>query len=752
MDMLPPTAAYYPMMQQEELLTSHMPQFYDDPVTHAYALSMERERHHHHHHHHHQQQQPHTSPYGAPSNIYAKMTPVGSRCYAGSVVPSVPSASSGHPPPSLPPAPPLSMMDGACYQQHVDPPTTSNSGNGGSSLNANNSGSGSNTSSSGPVPTNNNNNSNTNNSNNSHSSSNNSYNSENKKNESIGLLALKRKLNLGNQDVPDHECNPRKIPRHVSPFNNKGNNNDGQLFLAAGGTLGSTTASGTYSGHLILGGGYHYTNSSSSSSSPPGGYPISSADSSSSCMYGPTQCLTSTPYHNPVLPCGQSKLKQLDMKTLSYYFWHAPTEMDIKPQVAVLPEGILTPEPSPSSSPDLVFQNFLNISLKTASLSAAGTTAIVADTEPVVSDAKDIALQPKQKRKLSISNGDEVKCNVTDNEASVQHHQSNNRKQNSQSPHHHQRYLFQPHQQHTNQLDHPHSTSSGNNSNHRSHNNENNAANHISVIPNPFQQRRTGELPVIDPTTVESFFDEIATKRKQLSKMKLPSLKRKLPDLTVEELENVLSASLSRSTTGSSQSSFDQRLSEVALLSSELSNTTKSLPLYVKTELTNVLAACRQTSTSTTPVTTSLSASPASIASPSPPLKTAGPTTIFTLANKREAIKRESSLSCRHSMTSISSANSPGFANDRNHTSINDPPILPSYLNSPESMNDEESKSGQCPDMNVDKTESEDFSHDLMESPNWQENSPAEISSDIEEWLEQIIKPWQQSNGKYLKL
>lgn len=62
-------------------------------------------------------------------------------------------------------------------------------------------------------------------------------------------------------------------------------------------------------------------------------------------------------------------------------------------------------------------------------------------------------------------------------------------------------------------------------------------------------------------------------------------------------------------------------------------------------------------------------------------------------------------------------------------------------------MNDEESKSGHSTDVNIDKADSENFSHDMMESPNWQENSPDEISSDIEEWLEQIIKPWQQSNG-----
>lgn len=735
MDMLPPSAAYYPMMQQEELLTSHMQQFYDDPVTHAYALSMERERHHHHH----QQQQPHPSAYGAPPNIYAKMTPVGSRCYTGSVV-NVPSTSSGHPPPSLPPAPPLPMMDGAvaCYQ-HVDPP--SNSGNGASALNSNNSGNG-NTSNTANIVSNNSN-SNANNSNNSYSSNN----SENKKTGSVGLQALKRKLNLGNQDIPAHECNPRKITRHMSPFNNKSNNNDGHLFLAAGGKLGSATTVGTYSGHLILGGGYHYTNSSSSSSSPPAGYPMSTADSSSSCMYGPTQCLTSTPYHNPVIPCEQNKLKQLDMKTLSYYLWHSPTEVDIKPQVSVLPEGILTPEPSPSSSPDLVFQNFLNIS---ASLSVAGTTAIVADTDSGgVLDREDIALQPKQKRKMSISSGDEINCTAKDSEACVQHqhHQSNHRKQSSQSSHHPQRYLFQLHHQHTNQLDHPHSTGSGRNLSHHIHIKESSTANHISVIQNPFQQRRMGELPVIDPTTVESFFDEIATKRKQLSKMNLPSLKRKLPDLTVEELENILSASLSRSSTTFSQSSFDQRLSELALLSPEFFNTAKSLPLQVKTELNNVLSACRQLSTTNTSVTTSVSTSPASLTSPSPPLNTAETTTVFMLANKREVIKRECSLPCRHSNTPVSSANSPVFATDIDHTSRNDPTILPSYMNSPESMNDEESKSGHSTDVNIDKTDSENFSHDMMESPNWQENSPAEISSDIEEWLEQIIKPWQQSNG-----
>lgn len=72
-------------------------------------------------------------------------------------------------------------------------------------------------------------------------------------------------------------------------------------------------------------------------------------------------------------------------------------------------------------------------------------------------------------------------------------------------------------------------------------------------------------------------------------------------------------------------------------------------------------------------------------------------------------------------------------------------------MNSPESMNDEESKSGQNSENSLDIAESMELSgNNLVETSDWRENTSVEIPSDIEDWLDQIIKSWQQNKGTYI--
>ncbi|XP_036354540.1 putative uncharacterized protein DDB_G0277255 [Octopus sinensis] len=603
------------------------------------------------------------------------------------------------------------------------------------------------------------------------------------------------------------ECNPRKLGRHMSPcYSNKNSHSDGHLYLSAINALGGA---GGYTGQLLVGsggggGGYTYNSNSSNTSSfsspsallssssssmtslssSNGDLPSGLDFSSSSCMYGPIQCLTPIYYHNSALAGSQSKqLKQLDIKTLTNYnysFWQSSAEETFTAplEIAAIPDGILTPDPSPASSPDLTLQKTetsvtkvreVNVSINEAANNADPTASTVLTTtlittipttkkidegattengtlETVLSPTSSSSAsrssilslptaQLKKKRKMSTNNDNLTNSNSHQSPLTDDIHSQQYVQQQQQQPPMKSQKLCNLHNENNCGLSNrntscstnsnsngvlrsipdgvcnssSNSSSSSNTSytnskcevNNNKTNTNNGGSDYVQALCNEinlfssfgqqqhFQPRRAVELPVIDPKLVETFFDEIATKRKHLSKMRLPSLRRHLPDLSVQELENILTTSLSKMASVSSTSDtqlpetpLNIQTSSIAAVDDDAvaaANAVKANSPVIKNEISNEFMLCQRFScknnnsgfrTKTASFSSpSLSSSSSSLSSTS----SSSPSTTMLLPSllaPEDIVKSEHAIPCQHQISS-DSKNAFGDRNNNNNNSNN---------------------------------------------------------------------------------